>query len=264
MLTLAACNDENSAANAIVQPDAGQVDSSSSGSAGASSSSSSSSATTDNAAGAQSAQSAPADAGTAPALTPAAEPPESSGSVNVADLMAEQPLPDVVQGDPNAPVTIVEYASMTCGHCADFHENSYPAIKKAYVDTGKAKLILREFPFDPVSLAAFMLARCTGDDAKRTAMVDVLFDQQNTWARAESPSAELLKIARMAGMSQDEFVACLDNRELQQQIVDVQKAGQNDFGVDATPTFFINGTKYAGSMSPEKMAAAIEAASPSN
>ncbi|MEN3793875.1 DsbA family protein [Fulvimarina sp. MAC3] len=261
LITLAACSDEDKSANGIVQPDAAQTESSSSDS-----STSAEPATTSDAASSSDAAPAAqtAESSSESTLKPAEEAPESTGSVDVSKLMSVQPLPDVVQGNPDAPVTIVEYASMTCGHCAQFHEDSYPAIKKAYIDTGKAKLILREFPFDPVSLAAFMLARCSGDDQRRTAMVDVLFDQQRTWAGAESPSQELLKIARMTGMSQDEFVACLNNKDLQQKIVEVQQAGENDFGVTATPTFFINGKKYSGSMSPEKMAAAIEAAMPSN
>jgi protein-disulfide isomerase len=202
-----------------------------------------------------------AQADTAPATpaTPAVEAPESSGSVDVADLMAEGPLPDVVIGDADAPVTIVEYASMTCSHCADFHENSYPQIKTDFLDTGKAKLIIREFPFDPRALAGFMLARCTGDDAKRTAMIDVLFSQQDDWARAENASAALLKIAKLAGMSQDEFTSCLNDKEMQEKIVEIQQKGQNEFGVNATPTFFINGDKFSGALSAEQMAAAIRA-----
>ncbi|UIJ71134.1 thioredoxin domain-containing protein [Aurantimonas sp. HBX-1] len=196
---------------------------------------------------------------TAQAVTPAAEAPAASGSADVEALMEEGPLKDVVIGDANAPVTIIEYASMTCSHCADFHENSYPAIKQQYIDTGKAKLILREFPFDPRALAAFMLARCTGDDARRTAMVDVLFDQQAEWARAENASTALLNIAKLAGMSQEEFTTCLNDKELQQKIVETQQRGQAEFGVEATPTFFVNGDKYSGSLSPEQMAAVIEA-----
>ena len=246
LLAIAACSDENSSANALVQPDSvlvAQAETSDTTSATNGASDTSKAETT---------------------LTPASEVPESDGSVDVNDLMAQEALPDVVIGDPNAPVTIVEYASMTCSHCANFHETTYPAIKKAYLDTGKAKLIIREFPFDPRALAAFMLARCAGDDAKRTAMVDVLFDQQRSWAGAENASEALLKIWRMAGLSQDDFVACLNDRELQEKIVAVQQRGQNTFDVNATPTFFVNGKKYSGEMSAPQMAAVIEAATPSN
>ncbi|WP_374754474.1 DsbA family protein [Aureimonas sp. AU4] len=197
---------------------------------------------------------------TAPAAAPtaaAAEAPAPEGTADVAKLLAPQALPDVVLGDPNAKVTIIEYASMTCSHCRDFHSETWPTIKRDYVDTGKAKFILREFPFDPRALAAFMLARCAGDD-KRTAMVDVLFDQQREWAGAENASVALLKIAQLSGMSQDQFKACLSNSDLQTKVVAVQAAGQNDFGVSATPTFFVNGDKYAGALSPEQMAAVIE------
>lgn len=196
---------------------------------------------------------------TAPAMPPASavEAPAASGSVDVSKLMAEGPLPDIVIGDVNAPVTIVEYASMTCGHCANFHVNSYPQIKKDFIDTGKAKLIIREFPFDPRALAAAMLARCTGDDARRTAMVDVLMEQQDEWARAENASAALLKFAKLAGMSQEDFTSCLNDKELQQKVVETQERGQNEFGVNATPTFFVNGDKYAGALGPDEMAAVI-------
>ncbi|MBB3998806.1 DsbA family protein [Aureimonas pseudogalii] len=206
-----------------------------------------------------SAQTTPAaPAATERATNPAAATaPTSDGSVDVSKLMSPQALPDVVIGNADAPVTIVEYASMTCTHCRDFHTESYPAIKKDYLDTGKAKLIIREFPFDPRAVAAFMLARCAGDE-RRTAMVDVLFDQQGEWAAAENASVALLKIAQLAGMSQDQFKACLQNTELQGKVVAVQAAGQSDYGVSATPTFFVNGDKYAGALSADQMAAVIE------
>ncbi len=201
--------------------------------------------------------SATAAGDTARATNPsAATAPSPEGTVDLAKLMGEQALPDIVVGNADAPVTIVEYASMTCSHCRDFHANSYPAIKADYVDTGKAKVILREFPFDPRALAAFMLARCAGDE-RRTAMVDVMFEQQREWAGAENASVALLKIAQLAGMSQDQFRACLSNTELQGQIVGVQQLGQ-ELGVSATPTFFINGEKYSGAMSADEMAAVIE------
>ncbi|WP_416355330.1 DsbA family protein [Aureimonas phyllosphaerae] len=201
-------------------------------------------------------------AAAAPAAAPQTNPsavtaPNAEGTVDVAKLMAPQALPDIVIGKADAPVTIIEYASMTCSHCRDFHSESYPKIKADYLDTGKAKLILREFPFDPRALGAFMLARCAGDD-KRTAMVDVLFDQQREWAGAENASAALLKIAQLAGMTQDQFAACLKDTELQGKVVAVQAAGQNDFGVSATPTFFVNGDKYSGALSADEMAAVIE------
>ena len=238
LLALAGCNDADSAsANAVVQPDAVEL------------AQATTPAATPDAPAASASSAAPEIA--------VVDAPKSSGSVDVDKLMANEALKDVVIGDANAPVTIVEYASMTCPHCADFHSESLPIIKKAFIDTGKAKLILREFPFDPRALAAFMLARCTGDDARRTAMVDVLFDQQADWARAENASEALLRIAKLAGMSENDFKACLNNKDLQQQVVAVQQRGETEFGVSATPTFFVNGEKYAGALSPEQMAAVI-------
>ena len=184
--------------------------------------------------------------------------PEPEGTVDVEKLMSSEALPDVVIGDKDAPVTIVEYASLTCSHCREFHQTTYPKIKKDFIDTGKAKLIIREFPFDPRALAAFMLARCTGEDAKRTAMVDVMFDQQPQWAYSNQASAELLKISRLAGMTEDQFKACLSDKELQKKIVDVQQRGETEFGVNATPTFFVNGDKYAGALEAGQMAAVIQ------
>lgn len=187
----------------------------------------------------------------------AATAPQAQGSVDVDALMEEGALPDIVIGDPNAPVTIVEYASLTCPHCATFHNSALPDIKADYVDTGIAKVILREFPFDPAALAGFMLARCVPDE-RREAMIDVLFQQQQSWARAENVSGALLQIARMSGMSQEEFVSCLQNTELQGQVAEVRERGEAEFGVQATPTFFINGDRYSGAMSADEMAAVIE------
>ncbi|MCB8837417.1 DsbA family protein [Aurantimonas sp. VKM B-3413] len=241
-LALAACNDaaKETSADAVVQP-GGPVQM----------------AQAETSSGDAAKPAAPASEATAPAVS-AANAPEPSGSVDVDKLMAEEALPDVVVGQKDAPVTIVEYASMTCPHCAHFHSTAYPVIKKNYIDTGKAKLILREFPFDPRALAAFMLARCAGDDARRTAMVDVLFDQQDEWSHSQNASAALLKIARLAGMSEEGFKACLNDKDLQQKIVEVQQRGENTFGVDATPTFFVNGDKYSGALTPEEMSAVIE------
>ncbi|MEF2070476.1 DsbA family protein [Consotaella aegiceratis] len=191
------------------------------------------------------------------AKSAAVDAPAAQGSVDVAKLMDTQPLPDVVVGDADAPVTIVEYASLTCSHCADFHAETLPVVMKDYVDTGKAKFILREFPFDPLALSGFMLARCAPGD-RRTAMTDVLFEQQDTWARAEKPSVALLQLAKLAGFTQDTFTQCLNDKDLQGKVMEVQKAGES-FGVNATPTFFINGDKYAGALSPDEMSAVLDA-----
>ncbi len=187
---------------------------------------------------------------------PAVAAPAAQGKVDVAKLMAPGTLPDQVMGKADAPVTIVEYASLTCSHCRDFHEASLPEIKAKYIDTGKARLILREFPFDPRAEAGFMLARCSKD--RYFPMTDVLFKQQDSWARADDAQAALLQISKLAGFTQESFTACLTDQKLLDDIRAVRERGNKEFGVDATPTFFINGNKYAGALSAAEMSAIID------
>ncbi len=192
----------------------------------------------------------------APATPPAVAAPAPSGKVDMAKLLEEGALPEKTIGNADAPVTIVEYASMTCGHCANFHNDTLPAIKEKYVDTGKARIVFREFPFDPRAEAGFMLARCADD--KYFAMVDVLFKQQRNWAGVDNAREALLQIARLAGFSQESFEACLTNQKLLDDVRAVRTRGANDFGIDATPTFFINGNKYSGALKVAEMSAIID------
>ena len=198
----------------------------------------------------------PADA--APAAPAAAvEIPKSEGSVDVAKLLTPGLLKDIFIGKDDAKVTIVEYASMTCPHCRHFHETTLPELTKKYIDTGKVRLVLREFPFDPRASAAFMLARCAGDD-KYYAMVSALFQQQDNWARADDAKAALLQLSRLAGFSQDSFDKCLTNQELLNQVNASRERASKDFGVESTPTFFINGQKYPGGMTIEQFSGIID------
>ena len=172
------------------------------------------------------------------------------------ELLAPEALPDIWLGKADAPLTIIEYASMTCSHCAHFHKETLPAIKEKYIDTGKARLVFREFPFDPRAEAGFMLARCADD--KYFAMVDVLFQQQKSWAPVENARDALLQISKLAGFSQESFEACLTDQKLLEDVRAVRDRGAKDFGVDATPTFFINGKKYSGAMTVDEMSALID------
>ena len=173
-----------------------------------------------------------------------------------AELMKPGSLPELALGKPDAPVTIVEYASMTCPHCAEFHNKVLPVLKEKYIDKGQARLVFREFPFDPRAEAGFMLARCSDD--KYFAMVDVLFKQQRTWASVENAKDALLQIARLAGFSQESFESCLTDQKLLDDIRAVRQRGANDFKVEATPTFFINGDKYSGALPVDEMSAIID------
>lgn len=187
--------------------------------------------------------------------TTAVDAPPSSGSVDVEKLMEPGPLADQVKGSEDAPVTIVEYASLTCGHCASFHTDTFPALNEKYIETGKVRFILREFPLDPRAEAGFMLARCA--DSKYYPMVDVLFKQINSWAVVEDARSAMLNIAKLAGFSQESFEACLTDQKLLDEVRAVRAKG-SDFGVTATPTFFINGKKYAGAMSIDQISAVID------
>ena len=200
-------------------------------------------------------------AGTEVAQTTAApvkvELPSSEGSVDVAKLMEPGALPEMAIGDANAPVTIVEYMSMTCPHCAAFHNNTFEAIKTKYVDSGKVRFVLREFPFDPRAAAAFMLARCA-PEGQYFPMISMLFKQQQQWAAAQNGRDALLQMSKLAGFTQESFEACLTNQKLLDDVNSVMQRGAKEFGVQSTPTFFVNGDHYSGDMSVDVMSALID------
>ena len=180
-------------------------------------------------------------------------------TVPAAELMKPDALPEMIMGDDKAPVTVIEYASMTCPHCAHFQETTFPELKKRYIDTGKVRYIFREFPLDNLAAAAFMLARCAGKDDKDKyfALIDTLFKQQRQWA-VEKPLAPLLAIAKQAGFTEESFKACLANQQVLDGIESVRKRAVDTFKVQSTPTFFINGTSYPGALSIEDMAKVID------
>ena len=182
---------------------------------------------------------------------------QDANKVPVDQLMAKGALPDIVQGKDDAPVTIIEYASMTCTHCAHFHETVYPTLLKTYVDTGKAKFILREFPLDPLATAGFMLARCEGPD-KRNAVTDLLFSQQNNWAFVDKPLEALSSLLKQTGMSQQGFDACLKDQKLYDAVNAVRDRASQAFGINATPTFFVNGVKVTGEVTVASLAKLID------
>jgi protein-disulfide isomerase len=184
------------------------------------------------------------------------EAPKPVGNVDMAKLLEPGTLPEMSIGKADAKVTIVEYASMTCPHCAHFHATTLPALKAKYIDTGKVRLIFREFPFDPRAEAGFMLARCSGDNY--FAMVDVLFKQQMSWAAGNNAKDALLQLAKLAGFTQEKFEACLTDQKLLDDVRAVRDRGAKEFGVDSTPTFFINGGRYPGAMSIEEFSAILD------
>lgn len=187
----------------------------------------------------------------------AVEAPEPAGEVDMDSVLEEGPLPEMVLGEADAPVTVVEYMSLTCPHCAAFHNDTFDAVKEKYVETGDVRFIMRDFPFDPRAAAGAMLARCAPED-QYFPMIDMLFEQQSTWATAEDARAALLQLSRMAGFTQESFEACLTNQELLDDVNAVRRKAAEEFDVQSTPTFLINGQRYAGNMSIEQMSAIID------
>jgi protein-disulfide isomerase len=176
------------------------------------------------------------------------------------ELMRPGPLPDLVLGKADAPVTIIEYASMTCPHCANFHKTIYPALKTEYIDTGKAKFIFREFPLDDLAVAASMLARCAGKDnnsGRALAMIDVLFASQDKWA-VRQPLPVLQQISKQAGITEKAFDECLKDQKLYNDILAMRERGSKDYKVESTPTIFINGKAVKGGGSLEELKKIID------
>jgi protein-disulfide isomerase len=179
--------------------------------------------------------------------------------VPVAELMKPGPLPDLQVGKDDAPITIVEYASMTCSHCAHFHNTVYPTLKTKYLDTGKARLIIREFPLDERATAGAMLARCTGE-GKTVPAISALFGHQDEWAF--TPKEEfmpgLTKFAKQIGFTEDTMRACLKDEALMDKVLQVRSRAADEFGVGSTPTFFINGKRLPGGAAIEDFDKAFE------
>ena len=150
-------------------------------------------------------------------------------------------------GNQNAKVTVIEYASLTCPHCAAFHTGPWPVIKKEYVDTGKIKFIYRDFPLDRVALAASMIARCAPED-RYFGIISLMFETQDTWRSAANPQAALESIGRLAGMPAEILQACVQNRTVFDAVMKQRNDGDQKFKIESTPTILVNGEKIDGSV----------------
>lgn len=170
--------------------------------------------------------------------------------------VAEPALPDMALGKADAPVTIVEYSSLSCPHCAHFHKDVFPALKSDYIDTGKVRYIQREFPLNNPALAGSVLARCI-DPARFFAFNTLLFEKQEDWAFKDDAFKPLRLYAKQAGLTDADFEKCLDNEDLQKKILAVRERGEKE-GVKGTPTFFINGKIYNGAPTLQALAEAIK------
>jgi protein-disulfide isomerase len=168
---------------------------------------------------------------------------------------------DFVIGQASAPVTIVEYASLTCPHCARFHTQVLPGLKKELIASGKVRLVYRDFPLDQSALVGSMLARCAGRD-RYFAFLDVLFRDQSNWARAQNPIQALSQIARLGGIGKDKFQSCLDDKKLQEKILKQRLDGSQKYQVSSTPTLLINGRKFSGGLTLDEIKAVVATMTP--
>ena len=163
---------------------------------------------------------------------------------------------DRILGNPDAPITIVEYASLTCPHCAHFTNDVLPELKKKWIDTGKAKLVLRDYPLDEPALRAAMIARCAPPD-RFYAYTDMFFGAQDKWVTARDYRDALARLVKLGGMSREEFDNCLKNTALENKIVEDRLIASKELDVNSTPTFFINGTKFTGAPTVEEFDKAL-------
>ena len=186
--------------------------------------------------------------------------PALAAAGDAAKELAVQPS-DRILGKADAPVTIIEYASLTCPHCAHFDVTVLPKLKEKWIDTGKAKLILRDYPLDEPALRAAMVARCAPAD-RFYPLIDTFFAQQEQWVTSRDYRAALEKLVKLGGMSEKEFKACISDKKLEDQVAQSRLTASQQLGVDATPTFFINGKKFDGAPTVEAFDQALSGAAP--
>jgi protein-disulfide isomerase len=208
-----------------------------------------------------------AAAGAAALVLPRVFAPVAPAEANLpaGDVKAELAQPavggDMAIGSADAPVTIIEYASMTCPHCAHFSETTFPELKKRYIDTGKVRFIFREFPLDKLAAAGFMLARCASKDGggeRYMAVVETLFAKQPEWVVPDNPVPPLKNIAKQFGFTEESFNACLTNQSIMNGIEATRDRAAAKLGVNSTPTFFVNGKKVSGDVTIDTLAKEID------
>ncbi|HUZ73408.1 MAG TPA: DsbA family protein [Stellaceae bacterium] len=183
-----------------------------------------------------------------------------AGSAGAADAAAPTLAPDdIIVGKADAPVTIFEYASLTCPHCAEFDVDILPQVRKEWIDTGKARLVFRDYPLDGLAVKAAMLAHCAPKD-RFFAFVDELFHSQKDWVLNADPMAALKRIGLLGGVGPEKFDACMKDKTLENKILNERLVADNQYGVNSTPTFFVNGSKVIGALPYPEFSAALNAA----
>ena len=160
-------------------------------------------------------------------------------------------------GDDSASIKMIEFASLTCGHCAKFHNEVFPLIKKDYIDTGKISFIYRDFPLDKFALKASVIARCSGSD-RFFSFLRVLYDKQKDWTRTQDPFKSLLKIAKLGGLKNDEIKVCVGNKSIEDGILKERLNSTKTYEIKATPTIYFNEEKYEGDLTFEALKLKID------
>jgi protein-disulfide isomerase len=182
--------------------------------------------------------------------------PEPDRTVDMATVLKPGPLPELAMGDASG-VPVVEYGSLTCPHCATFSREVFPDLKKDYIDTGKVRFIFREFPRNPLDVAAFVLARCVGDD-KTFAAIELLFNEQDKWAFVDKPLEPLIAAMRPTGLTQEKAMECLKDQKEADAIVAIGKRAVDEIKMNGTPTFVIAGKVYGGELTMDQLKAILD------
>ena len=182
--------------------------------------------------------------------------PEPDRTIDMATVLKPGTLPELTVGDPSG-VPVVEYGSLTCPHCATFSRETFPELKKDYIDTGKVRFIFREFSRNSLDVAAFLLARCVGDD-KAFAAIELLFSQQDKWAFVDKPLEPLIAAMRPAGLTHDQAMACLKDQSKADAMLAIEKRATDEIKMTGTPTFVIDGKVYGGELSIDQLKAILD------
>ncbi len=180
------------------------------------------------------------------------------------DRIAESRIVDTIEalqekkiGDESAKIEMIEFASLTCGHCAKFHNEVFPKIKKEFIDKGIVNFIYKDFPLDKFALKASVIARCSGND-RFFSFLKVLYNKQKDWTRTQDPFKSLLKIAKLGGLKNDEIKVCVGNKSIEDGILKQRLSSSKKFDITATPTIYFNGQKYDGDLSFEALKLKID------
>ena len=173
--------------------------------------------------------------------------PVSANIVDTIEALEEKSL-----GKPDAPIKMIEFASLTCGHCARFHNEVMPTIKEKYINNGKIFFTYKDFPLDKFALKASIISRCSGNK-NYFSFLDVFYKKQSSWTRSQDPFKSLLKIAKIGGLKDEEIKVCVGNKSIEDGLLKDRLQSSKKYDITATPTIYLNGKKYTGDLTLEAL-----------